>query len=267
MVDDRAPAAGGTVGVANSHVVSAPGTPGLEPYASEPVRFEREGGTKFFPQDTNFGAVPRRGGRSDLCRSDSGHRFHAGCAGEERCHFHLTWTDGVGGTDLDFYVTGTGEGCRRGRQPERARIGRHVQGRLEIRVEPYFITDPTGVEYTLTAVIDGDTDGDGLFGSSDQCPDAFGSPPSGCPDQDRDGVLDPDDVCPDEPGDGADGCPIGATEHVHVYVDGVLAASQDVDTANGRTPSTSPCRCRRARISCASSGRTKGRSWRRRRGP
>ena len=46
-------------------------------------------------------------------------------------------------------------------------------------------------------------------------------------------MLDRDDVCPDEPGNGADGCPIGATEHVHVYVDGVLAASQDVDTTNG----------------------------------
>ena len=46
-------------------------------------------------------------------------------------------------------------------------------------------------------------------------------------------MIDPDDVCVDEPGDGADGCPIGATEHVHVYVDGVLAASQDVDTVNG----------------------------------
>jgi hypothetical protein len=46
-------------------------------------------------------------------------------------------------------------------------------------------------------------------------------------------VLDRADVCADEPGDGADGCPIAGTEHVRVYVDGTLAASQVVDTANG----------------------------------
>jgi hypothetical protein len=109
----------------------------------------------------------------------------------------------------------------------------NVQGRLEIRVDPYYVTDPTGVEYTLIAIVDADGDGDGVGESTDQCPDVQGSPPTGCPDRDRDGVIDRDDVCPDEPGNGADGCPIGATEHVHVYVDGVLAASQDVDTANG----------------------------------
>ena len=58
-----------------------------------------------------------------------------------------------------------------------------------------------------------------------------GPAPSGCPDSDGDGVADVYDLCPDEPGNGAEGCPIPATEHVHVYVDGVLAASQDVDTS------------------------------------
>ena len=46
-------------------------------------------------------------------------------------------------------------------------------------------------------------------------------------------MIDPDDVCADEPGNGADGCPIWANEHVHAYVDDVVAASEDVDTATG----------------------------------
>jgi hypothetical protein len=46
-------------------------------------------------------------------------------------------------------------------------------------------------------------------------------------------VADRFDTCPDEPGNSAGGCPIPATEHVHVYVDGTPAGSQDVDTSNG----------------------------------
>jgi hypothetical protein len=232
VVDDRAPELGGTVGVANSHVLSAAGLPALGPHASEPITLERDGGNTFFPQDTSFGTVPEVGiGRSDLPLVDSSHRFHLDVPARSTVELHLTWADDVGGTDLDLYVTGGGGGATSNPR-ERAWVA-NAQGRLEIRVEPYFVTDPTGVEYTLTAIVEGDPDGDVVVGSTDQCPDAFGSPPTGCPDRDRDGVLDRDDVCPDEPGNGADGCPIGATEHVQVYVDGVPAASQDVDTANG----------------------------------
>jgi hypothetical protein len=148
----------------------------------------------------------------------------------------LTWTDGGPvGNDLDLYVTGAADSgdAGAGSSPgERVSLA-DVQGRLEIQVNPYFITDLSGTTYTLTATVDRDTDGDGVNDSADRCPEAVGSPPSGCPDSDGDGVVDPDDVCLDEPGNGADGCPIGATEHVHVYVDGVRTASQDVDTANG----------------------------------
>ena len=149
--------------------------------------------------------------------------------------FNLTWTDGVGGTDLDLRVTGAADSGDAGASssPEERVVLADVQGGLDIQVDPYFVTDPSGSTYTLTATIDGDTDGDGVTDSGDRCPNAVGAPPSGCPDGDGDGVVDPDDVCPDAAGNGADGCPIGATEHVHVYVDGVLTASQDVDTANG----------------------------------
>jgi hypothetical protein len=228
VVDDRAPELGETVGVANTQVMSAVGLPALEPYASEPIRFEREGGNTFFPQDSSFGA------RSDL-GLDSSHRFTLDVPVKSTVEFALTWTDETGTTDLDLYVTGAADSGNAGaslNNPERVSLG-DVQGRLEIRVEPYFVTVPTGVTYTLTATVDPDSDGDGVTDSRDRCPDVQGVAPSGCPDGDGDGVADPDDVCPDEPGDGADGCPIGATEHVHVYVDGALAASQDVDTASG----------------------------------
>jgi hypothetical protein len=231
VTDDQAPEAGGTVGVANSRVLSSAGLPGLQPYASAPVTFEREGGNTFYPQDTSFGTLPELGiGRSDLPLVDSSHRFHLDVPANSTVDFHLTWADDVGGTDLDLYVTGASGGATSSPR-ERVWVA-NAEGRLEIRVEPYFVTDPTGVEYTLIAIVETDTDGDGV-GESDECPDAFGSPPTGCPDRDSDGVLDRADACVDEPGNGADGCPIAATEHVHVYVDGVLAASQDVDTANG----------------------------------
>jgi hypothetical protein len=224
VVDDRAPELGGTVGVANSRVLSALGLPagGVQ---SEPITFEHPGGNTFFPQDSSFGE------RDALPLVDSSHRFHLDVPVRSTVEFNLTWTEDVGGTDLDLYVTGGSGGATL--NPRERVVVANAQGRLEIQVDPYFVTDATGVTYTLTATVDADTDGDGVTDSRDQCPDVLGSPPTGCPDRDGDGVIDRDDVCPDEPGNGADGCPIGATEHVHVYVDGVLAASQDVDTANG----------------------------------
>jgi len=228
VVDDRAPELGQTVGVANTQVLSALGLPAAG-VQSEPVTFEHPGGNTFFPQDSSFGE------RSDLPLVDSSHRFHLDVPVRSTVEFNLTWADDVGGTDLDLYVTGAADSGSGGAtlNPRERVVLANVQGRLEIQVDPYFVTDATGVTYTLTATVDADTDGDGVTDSRDQCPDVLGSPPTGCPDRDGDGVIDRDDVCPDEPGNGADGCPIGATEHVHVYVDGVLAASQDVDTANG----------------------------------
>jgi hypothetical protein len=235
VVDDRAPESGSTVGVANSRVMSVVGLPAAD-VQSEPVRFEHPGGNTFFPADSSFGAVPEVGiGRSDLGPLDSSHRFHLDVPVKSTVQFFLTWTDDLGQTDLDLYVTGAADsgGAGAGSGPmERIEVA-GVQGRLEIRVEPYFIADPTGDTYTLTAVVDADSDGDGVADSRDRCPGGIGGPPSGCPDGDGDGVIDPDDVCADEPGNGADGCPISANEHVHVYVDGTLAASQDVDTASG----------------------------------
>ncbi len=57
-----------------------------------------------------------------------------------------------------------------------------------------------------------DTDGDGVEGSADKCPNDVGPASNdGCPisDQDSDGVLGPDDDCADDPGPAWNkGCPI-----------------------------------------------------------
>ena len=226
VIDDRAPELGSTVGVANTRVLS---TPQLSLGArTETIRFEHQGGNTFHPQDSTFGTTSALG-------VDTSHKFHLDVPVKSKVEFNLTWTDGVGGTDLDLYVTGAANSGTSGATTNSREqvIFPAVQGGLDIKVDPYFVTDPAGSTYTLTAIIDQDSDGDGVFNSSDRCVDTPGAAPTGCPDTDGDGVVDPDDVCVNEPGNGADGCPIGPTEHVRVYVDGMLAASQDVDTVNG----------------------------------
>jgi hypothetical protein len=224
VVDDRAPELGHTVGVAQARVMAKLPAGAL----ADSVTFEHEGGNKFFPQNSTFGVTSTLG-------VDSSHRFHLDVPVKSTVEFKLTWTDGVGNTDLDLRVTGAADSGDAGASASRSEhvVLDNVQGRLDIQVDPYFVTDPAGSTYTLTATVDGDTDGDGVNDTTDRCPATVGSPPTGCQDGDGDGVVDPDDVCPDKAGNGADGCPIGATEHVYVYVDGVRAASQDVDTANG----------------------------------
>ena len=143
----------------------------------------------------------------------------------------LTWGDA---SDLDMFVTGaaTGSAATAG-HPERLLL-ENVKGNLSIAVDPYLVTGVPNTTYTLTATVvgvSGDSDGDGIADGDDRCPQVAGPAPTGCPDSDGDGVADVYDLCPDVPGNGANGCPIPATEQIHVYVDGVLAASQDVDTS------------------------------------
>ena len=79
VADDRAPAAGNTVGVASARVVTAPELP-VGAHA-ETVTFEHEGGNKFFPQDSNLGATTQIG-------LESGHCLPPGRSGDERRHVH-----------------------------------------------------------------------------------------------------------------------------------------------------------------------------------
>jgi len=235
VVDDRAPDGRENVGVASAQLIASPPTVTVGGTAATTVTFEHEGGNTYYPENSTLGLV-------DLF-IDFGttHTYSLNVQQTSDIEFTLSWTDNVGGTDLDLYVTGAGDSGSDGAttaMPETVLL-EDVRGFMDIRVDPYLVTDPIdGATYTLTATITPlggglDSDGDGVLDGDDACPNEPGTTPNGCPDSDGDGVPDNVDVCPDIPGSGADGCPVAATEHVHVYVDGVLTASQDVDTANG----------------------------------
>jgi hypothetical protein len=203
--DDFAPESGHTIGVSNARVISTP-TPRAAPRSSmQTVTFQHPGGNTFFPEQSMLGVTSTVG-------LDNSHHFDLDVPQSSDVTFKLDWTDGVGGSDLDFNVSGaavSADGAS-DRKPETATLTK-VRGHLAISVEPYLVTDERGSTYTLTAVITPrqvvDTDGDGAPDESDLCPTVAGADP--------------------------DGCPVKRYEHVHVYVDGVKAASQEVDTTNG----------------------------------
>lgn len=233
VVDDSAPEAGSTVGVAGARIADLALPKSSVSDRAETVRFENPDGNTFHTTDSTFGVPPF------IFDRGTSHKFGLEVAQTSDVEFTLTWTDGVGGTDLDLYVTGAASSGYEGAtaDPKESFVLQDVKGHLDIRVEPYLVTDVVdGSTYTLTATLTAealDTDGDGVIDAEDACPNDPGTTPNGCPDSDGDGVADRDDTCPETAGNGADGCPIVATEHVHVYVDGALVASQDVDTANG----------------------------------
>jgi hypothetical protein len=235
VADDSAPDDGGTVGVASARVIDLGVAKGAVGSHAGTVTFEHEGGNTFFPEDSTLG-VPQF-----VFDSGTRHEFSLEVAQTSDVELSLAWTDATGGSDLDVSTSGAADSGGQGgtqENPEHV-VLENVHGFLDITVDPYLITDAVnGVTYTLTATVTpagggADADGDGVIDADDGCPNAAGPAPTGCPDTDGDGIDDGRDVCPDVPGNGANGCPAPATEHVHVYVDGVLAGSQDVDTADG----------------------------------
>jgi hypothetical protein len=226
--DDRAPDEG-SVGVAapggatTGAATSPSGSGSGSSLAStlDTVELEQPGGNSFTALDTSLGVL-----------SGSQDHFTLDVPESSDVELLLEWSDA---SDLDMTVTGaaTGSAATAG-QPERLLLT-NVRGTLDITVDPYLVVGVPNTTYTLTATlvgVSGDGDGDGIADGDDRCPSAAGPAPSGCPDADGDGVPDVYDACPGEPGNGADGCAIPATEHVTVYVDGIEAASQDVDTSD-----------------------------------
>lgn len=203
---------------------------------SSTTTFQHDGpnGNTFYPADSGLGF---RSGLGD----DRSHSFTLDIDTDEPSDVAvaLSWADSVGQTDLDLYAT-TPVGDARSasnNQPEGLTL-KNVTGRVQLRVDPYLVTDYDGVPYRLTATVSPtdpgtDGDGDGVTDLNDQCPTKSGPAPSGCPDRDGDGVIDTADACPGVPGAGADGCPIKAVEQVRLYLDGRLVSSQDVDTSGG----------------------------------
>ena len=237
VVDDQAPEDTQTIGVSSAS--SDLGLPQVSAEAlSTSVTFEHAEGNTFFPEDSTFGQPinPR-------------HAFNLDVPQTSDVAFTMNWTDAVGGSDLDLYVTGAADSENLGATANAGPAGintteafvlEDVKGLLNLEVDPYFVTDPlSGSTYTLTATVTADevtildTDADGIVDDADACPTQSGVAPTGCPDADADGVTDAADVCPNEAGDGADGCPIEATEFVHLWVGGAVAATQPVDTASG----------------------------------
>jgi hypothetical protein len=212
VVDDRAPdGLTNTVGVAGSKSPSYPSpTFRVIPHqALETVTFNNPGGNTFYPEQSTAGVLTGS-------PADQSHHFTLDVPNPSDVTFTLDWTDDVGGADLDLHVSGaadSGSTAASSNKPEVVTLP-HVQGHLDIAVEPYLVTDEVnGSTYTLTAQINtgtaSDGDGDGVPDSSDACPTVYGTGPDGCP------------------------APAAALEKVLVYVDGALAASQDVDTSGG----------------------------------
>ena len=228
--DDRAPDTGslgvaapgtatGTAGSATGSGSASGG--GAAASTLDTVVLEQPGGNSFTVADTSLGVL-----------SGTQDKFTLNVPEASDVELLLSWGDP---SDLDMTVTGaaTGSAATAG-QPESLLLT-NVRGQLQITVDPYLVVGVPKTTYTLTATlvgVAGDGDGDGIADGDDRCPSVAGPAPTGCPDSDGDGVADIYDLCPDEPGNGAQGCPIPATEHIHVYVDGALAASQDVDTGD-----------------------------------
>lgn len=228
--DDRAPDAG-AIGVAapgaaggttsSTSTPSGSGSGGSVAGTLDTIVLEQPGGNTFTVADTSLGTA-----------TDGQDHFTLSVPESSDVELLLSWDDA---SDLDLTVSGAAAGsAATAGQPERLVLS-NVRGQLDITVDPYLVTGVPSTTYTLTATlvgVSGDSDGDGVSDGDDRCPSVAGPAPFGCPDTDGDGVADLYDVCPDQPGNGADGCPIPATEKVRVYVDGVLAASQDVDTSD-----------------------------------
>jgi len=232
VADDRAPDSG-MIGVAGppttpttststSGGVTGTGAHGTGSLA-DPLVLEHQGGNTFTVANTSLGLTTT--GR---------HQFTLNVPQSSNVDLKLAWP--IDGSDLDLYVTGAGTGSSASSgNPEDVRLS-NVQGTLSIAVDPYLITGIPSTTYTLTATVTPtavDTDGDGVNDGVDQCRTVAGPAPSGCPDADADGTPDSTDQCPNTWGVPPTGCPAPAIEHVTVYVDGVQAASQDVDSRQG----------------------------------
>lgn len=210
LADDRAPDQG-SVGVAApagepSATSTGPssGTAGSSAGSVlDPVLLERPGGNTFTVADSTLGTT---GG--------PGHTFSLPVPEMSTVELLLTWPDA---SDLDMYVTGAAQGSAASAgQPERL-VLQGVEGTLDITVDPYLVAGVPSTTYTLQATIVPDAPADG------------GTPV----DSDGDGVGDASDACPTVPGTGSSGCPVPSDETVTVYVDGVRAASEDVESSNG----------------------------------
>lgn len=207
LADDRAPDAGRVdvaAPAAAQATAGASSAGGSTPAGSllDPIVLERDGGNTFTVTDSTLGQ-----------NDSAGHTFTLAVPEKSTVELVLSWPDA---SDLDMYVTGAAQGnAASAGHPERL-VREGVQGTLDIRIDPYLVLGVPSTTYTLTATL---------------VPEGTGG---GTPvDTDGDGVTDDADACPDVPGVGSSGCPVPSDEKVTVYVDGAVAASEDVESSNG----------------------------------
>lgn len=209
VADDRAPDTGAVdvaaPAAAQSSSSTASSTGSQGPAAGSllsPVELEQPGGNTFVVTDSTLGET---GG--------PGHRFTLPVPDSSTVELALSWPDA---SDLDLYVTGAAQGSAASAGQPEVLVLEDVQGTLDIHVDPYLVVGVPSTTYELRATIVPDPTGE----------DAM-------VDTDGDGIVDGDDACPDQPGVGSSGCPVPSNETVSVYVDDVLAASQDVESSHG----------------------------------
>ncbi len=212
VADDFAPNGNDTLGVAapaaaSARLAAVPTVHAAPGSAAQTVTFAHDGGNTFYPENSTLG-LPSAAGVGE------NHLFGLELPQTSDVTFSLDWTDAVGGADLDMevsYGTTTNTDGGSSAKPEAAAIS-GVRGHVDISVVPYLVTDETeGSTYTLTANIT----------------------PLQIADADGDGVPDADDACPNVAAATPNGCPVAPAEHVRVYVDGLVAATDAVDTSAG----------------------------------
>lgn len=228
VADDRAPDTGA---VAVAAVAPPPATPDGNGWGT--YTLQQPGGNTFTVADTTLF------GTRDLADGSSLDKYTFTVGKRSDVEIVLAWTDASGFVnDLNLSVNGARQAVAEDGNPERIVLS-NVLGDLAITVDPALIMQVPTVGYTLKVTLVQpviDTDGDGVLDGSDSCPGTAGPAPLGCPDGDGDGVANANDLCPGTPGNGTDGCPVPTTEKVKVYVDGVIAASQDVDSSDEADP-------------------------------
>lgn len=209
VADDRAPDAGSVDVAAPGGTASSDSTSSLSGTTGSgagstlnPVNLEQPGGNTFTVTDSTLGET---GG--------AGHHFELDVPQTSSVELTLAWPDA---SDLDMTVTGAAQGSAATvSQPERLVLD-GVRGALDIHIDPYLVLGVPSTTYTLEAtVVPTTTDG--------------GNPV----DTDGDGVTDDADACPTVAGTGSTGCAVPSDETVTVYVDGIVAASEDVESSNG----------------------------------
>lgn len=204
--------------------VPAPGVPSAPAaQTTRTVSFEDDGDpvNTFYTEESTFGVLT-------ATPLDTSEYFTLAIEATSDVEIYLNWSSGVGGDDLDLYITGaatnsSGDFNTLTGPTEQASLEGVEPGDLTLQVDPYQINDAvSGATYTLEVTIVAQEGGD-----------------PGIIDTDGDGVEDSLDACPATEAGAevdADGCSDAQLrERVEIAVDGTVVATELVDGVGGDT--------------------------------